>query len=341
MNIKKTWIFSGIFIIATTSLWAQPAADKQINPYHQRYADSLKNMNYDHIFPILGKKAYKKGFDIPLPYGVTPTYFYMKQGIDITSTTIGFNDKEPIDLNNVIQYGDVINTTNIMTVRPDLWVLPFLDLYAVLGYGRSEIVVPIDRIGNQDLAFKTTQNFGVESFGLGATAAGGLGPVFVVFDYNLNWAQVEVVERPVMAQNIDMRIGHSFINPKRPDRNITIWVGTFYQSIKSQTKGDIKMSDVLTPDDAQNLKDKLTNRIENDPTIGPLEKKLFEEVINEGVDKLGTSTVHYELNKAIAGPWNLIFGAQYQHNKHWQTRVELGAFGERSQFMLSLSYRFL
>ena len=32
---------------------------------HEAYKDSLKQVEYNHIFPILGKGAYKKGFDIP------------------------------------------------------------------------------------------------------------------------------------------------------------------------------------------------------------------------------------------------------------------------------------
>lgn len=343
MITKKQLFFIAVFMtICMSNIFAQPAGDKQINPFHQEYADSLKTMEYNHVFPIFGKKAYKKGFDIPYPYGVGATYFYMKQEIKITNTSIGLNDNEPIDLSNTIHYGEILNTTNIFTVRPDLWVFPFLNVYAVGGYGNSEVIVPIKAVGNQDLNFSTTQHFGVTSFGFGATLAGGIGPVFLTADYNMNWAQVDVVEKPVPAQNLDMRIGHSFANPRRPDRNLTVWVGAFMQTLKAATIGDIDMADVMTQESAEQLKaklDKLINNPDNDLTTA--QREFFEKLVDEGIDKLESSTVHYELDKSIAGPWNFIFGVQYQHNKNWQARIEMGTFGKRSQFMLNLNYRFL
>ena len=52
----------------------------------------------------------------------------------------------------------------------------------------------------------------------------------------------------------------------------------------------------------------------------------------------GDSGIHYVLDKRVAGPWNII-GAQYQHNKNWQIRSEIGTFGKRTQFLLNLNYR--
>ncbi len=40
---------------------------KKIKTKHQTYTDSLKQVDYKYVFPILGQGAYKKGFDIPYP----------------------------------------------------------------------------------------------------------------------------------------------------------------------------------------------------------------------------------------------------------------------------------
>ncbi len=58
-----------------------------------------------------------------------------------------------------------------------------------------------------------------------------------------------------------------------------------------------------------------------------------------GVD-VGDARITYALDKELAKPWNLIFGAQYQHNKHWQLRTELGTFGKRTSFLIMVNYRF-
>ncbi len=312
----------------STSASAQPAGDKQINPYHQRYADSLKTMEYKPPFPLLARKAYKKGFDIPLPYGVGVTYFYARQAIDITSTRIGFNGGEMIDLTGKIVYGDVENTTNVFTTRADLWVLPFLNIYAVYGIGSSSVTVPLV----EPAVFTTKQDFQLQSYGFGATAAAGLGPVFFTLDYNISWAKLAVVDKAVPASTLDMRIGHNFISARHPERGVTIWMGAFMQNIRSSTEGHIAMSSVISPDQVADIDAK----IDASTKFTPAEKAILKDAVNN----LETSTVDYQLDKRIAAPWNMILGVQYQHNKHWQGRVEIGTFGKRTQFMLNLNYRF-
>ncbi len=69
MKVLVTFAVAVLFVCG--ELLAQTGAYKQINPYHKYYADSLKTMEYKPIFPLLGQKAYKKGYDIPLSYEVS------------------------------------------------------------------------------------------------------------------------------------------------------------------------------------------------------------------------------------------------------------------------------
>ncbi len=335
MQKKITVTGISLIIVASllliNSLQAQPAGYKQVNPFHERYADSLKTMDYKPIFPIFGKKAYKKGFDIPLPYGVGMNYFYMKQNIDITNTQIGFNGGEPINLSDAIEYGDVVNTSSVITFRPDLWVLPFLNVYAVAGYGWSEIVVPITAVAGEPVDMSTSQRFGISSLGFGVTLGGGIGPVFVALDNNMNWAKTTLVDKAIPAYNLDARIGHSFVSARHPEQSITVWIGAFMQSIRSNTVGHIALDDVISTDKVADLK----TRVDNSKLPQAAKTK-----IDNALNNLVNTTVDYQLDKKIAGPWNMIFGAQYQYNKHWQGRIELGTFGQRSQFMFSVNYRF-
>ncbi len=313
------------------SLSAQPAGDKQINPFHEHYADSLKAMDYKPPFPILARKAYKRGFDIPLPYGVGATFFYMKQGIDITNTQIGFNGGTPIDLSDQIVYGDVVNTISVVTLRPDIWLFPFLNLYGLAGYGGSNVVVPIQSVGGNPVDFSTKQRFGVSSLGFGATLAAGFGPVFLTVDNNMNWAKTTLVTKAIPAYTLDIRIGHNFISARHPEQSITVWVGAFMQSIASSTVGHIALSDVIPTEKAEDLK----QRVDDSKLPQPAKNQ-----IDQAIDNLVSTTVDYRLDKTVAGPWNMILGVQYQYNKHWQGRLELGMLGERSQLMLSFNYRF-
>jgi len=52
------------------------------------------------------------------------------------------------------------------------------------------------------------------------------------------------------------------------------------------------------------------------------------------------ATVQYELNKELKDKWNFIVGSQFQINKHFMIRAEVGFLGSRQQFMTGLQYRF-
>src|SRR5687768_16753499 len=82
-------------------------SELQKNPFHKAYHDSLKAMNYPYTFPLYGKKAYKKGFDVPYPWGLGVNYFWAKQEVTISNITVGFNDNGPVDLTDVIQFGRI------------------------------------------------------------------------------------------------------------------------------------------------------------------------------------------------------------------------------------------
>jgi hypothetical protein len=210
------------------------------SPYLKTYKDSLKAMDYQGKLPFLGKKAYKKGFDIPYPVGVMVNYYSQSQQILIDKVEVGIDDNALYDVSGLITFGPIEATTNTVTFRPDVWVLPFLNVYGVFGYGTTKTDVELIKPFN----FKTTQEFSGTSKGVGVTVAGAVGPVVVIVDQNYNWADLESFTEPVPAYNLGIRVGHNFVNERRPDKNVVVWVGPFYQNIKSDTDGKIALSDV-------------------------------------------------------------------------------------------------
>ena len=109
----------------TESLDAQYASRK-ISKKQQAYTDSLKNVEYNYIFPILGQQAYSRGFDIPYPAGLMANYIWMKQGIVIENFQLGI-ESESVDLPmtpiDFIDFGTNTNTSYAVNFRPDLWIL--------------------------------------------------------------------------------------------------------------------------------------------------------------------------------------------------------------------------
>jgi hypothetical protein len=337
MKTKLTLVF---FLLLNLILHAQ-YSELQKNPFHKAYRDSLKAMNYPYTFPVFGKKAYKKGFDVPYPWGIGANYFWAKQEINISKVAIGFNDKAPVDVSNVIKFGKVTSTASATTFRPDLFVFPFLSIYGIVGFGNGTTEVPVVA----PVVFTTTAKSNVTSAGFGFTLAGGFQGVIIILDNNFNWVNTDKLTELVPAYNFAGRFAHMFSSSMRADRNITLWIGGFYQKIKADTKGVIKVSE-LFPGSSSSEQQKIASRLDEWITqLSPAQKAVGQDIVDKIKDHFagtdpGNGTITYQLDKDIAGPWNMIFGGQFQFNKNCMMRIEMGAFGKRSQFLLSANYRF-
>ncbi|GGZ16171.1 hypothetical protein GCM10007049_05550 [Echinicola pacifica] len=312
--------------------------DRSDIPAYKPYYDSLKSMDYPFTLPIWGKQAYKRGYDIPLAYGLSAIYFTQRQEILMEKILLGFNGSPQADFSDFIQFGPTIGTTNAYTFRPDIWVMPFLNLYGIIGMGTTETQVNL----NAPINLQTTQRFNVNSYGLGMTLAGSLGPVWLTWDNNYNFANIEVVVEPVPAFNSGIRVGHTMLNATNPEKSLSAWVGVFYQNISNDTRGNIKVEEIfpgigqgIIIDDLRTWADDLpiAQRVIANQIIDKIED------ISNGID-VEDATIDYTLDKKVAAPFNIVLGSQYQFNKRIMLRTELGVFGKRSQFLLNLNYRF-
>ncbi|UZD21788.1 hypothetical protein [Algoriphagus halophytocola] len=337
---KSLLLFLSLLVTASfstlESLKAQ-GAQKVFNPMYEDYYDSLKNMDYPYFFPILGKGAYSRGYDLQHAWGASAIYFTQQQQILIESTSVGFGGSELVDISDFINFGPTIATTNAYSFRPDFWVLPFVNVYGILGGGTTTTEVTL----LDPVSFETAQNFAVDSYGLGITLTGAVGPVWLAWDNNYNFADVEVVVEPVPAFNSSFRVGHTIPSINNPQRNLSVWAGTFFQIIQNDTQGSIPVSDLVPELGDGAVIDRLNEWADGLP---PAQRVVVKQIIDKldeaasGIDP-ENAMIEYKLDKKVAAPFNLIFGAQYQFNKRWILRSELGVFGKRSQFLLNLNYR--
>ncbi|MCF6306885.1 MAG: hypothetical protein L3J09_02905 [Flavobacteriaceae bacterium] len=61
----------------------------KVKDKHQQYTDSLKQVEYKCICPILGQGAYKKGVEIPYPIGAMENFMWIDQEITIANLQLG------------------------------------------------------------------------------------------------------------------------------------------------------------------------------------------------------------------------------------------------------------
>lgn len=333
----------GLFL-CTSQLQAQYVSTK-VKSKHQKYTDSLKLVEYNYTFPVLGQGAYKKGFDIPYPIGVMGNYMWLEQGVLIDNLQLGLktdNQDIPLTAVNFIDFGKNTNTSYTFNVRPDIWVLPFLNVYGIFGYGNSHtevnLIAPIEMKSVVDQSVSTT--------GVGIMGAGGIGPVWFSIDANWTWNKPELLDKPVKVNVLGIRFGHTFIFKNKPESNIALWVGAMSVKMNSETKGELALKDAL-PAETWNRRDEIvTNYWDWYNTEATLAQKIIaDEVLSPIIDRLdaadGSAIIRYGIDKQVKERWNGVIGIQYQYNKHWMLRSEAGIIGDRKSFLLSLNYRFL
>ncbi len=341
----KFFLLSFLCLFLYTNQVQAQYVSTTIKSEHQIYKDSLKQVEYNYTFPILGQGAYKKGFDIPYPAGIMGNYMWIDQGLIIDNLQLGLKtDNRDIPLTPVdfIDFGKNTNTSFSLNVRPDLWVLPFLNVYGIFGVGQSHtevnLVAPVELKSVVDQSIKTA--------GVGIMGAGGIGPVWFSVDANWTWNKPELLDKAVRVNVLGIRIGHTFTFKNKPQSNIALWAGGMSVKMNSDTKGEVRLGDALPPETWER-RDEIVNNYWDwyNNEAGPGQKVIADQILTPIVDKLeaadGDAIIRYGMDKQVKERWNGIIGIQYQLNKRWMIRSEGGIIGDRKSFLLSLNYRFL
>jgi len=336
-----------MLFLSANYVQAQYATTK-VKSVHQAYTDSLKQVKYDYIFPVWGQQAYAQGFDIPYPVGLMGNFMWMRQGIVLNDMQLGLKTENvdiPLTDVDFIKFGENQNTSWTVNVRPDVWVLPFLNVYGIFGYGRSEtsvnVVAPINITSVVDQAIQTA--------GIGILAAGGVGPVWFSVDANWTWNKPELLDKPVNVNVVGIRLGHTFVNKNKPERNFAIWAGGMRVKMSTETVGQIALNEVISEETWERRDEIVADYYDWYDGLDPVDDAgkiiVADEVLTPIIERIdsrdGSAIIRYGMNKQVEQMWNGTFGAQFQYNKHWMLRSEAGLIGNRKSFLLSLNYRFL
>ena len=344
----NTSIKIGILVIMMLSFYNENSnaqhTSRKISKKQQAYTDSLKQVEYNYFFPILGQQAYSRGFDIPYPAGLMANYIWMKQGIVIENFQLGIQSENvdlPMTPVDFIDFGYNTNTSYAVNFRPDLWILPFLNVYGLFGYGSSTTEVNL----TEPVELKSVVSQNMSTAGFGVMGAFGLGPLFMSVDANWTWTKPELLQDPVLAKVLGIRLGKSFVFKNQSNRNIAVWVGGMRARMNSATLGSVSMVDAIpqeTWDRVDEIVDDYNTWYEGlDPIRqGIVDNSAFPAFIDALDNAEGNTLVHYGMDKRPVEEWNMVIGGQFQLNKNWMLRLEAGIIGDRKSFLASVNYRF-
>jgi len=371
----KRNLFLIFCLLASISIFAQVFSNKEVGKKNAAFADSLKNADYPYALPIWGDKVTKAGYHLPYSAGISAQYFWQESAIIIDNLMVGFNNGEMYNLDGIVRFDDAIARAQAITVRPDVWVLPFLNVYGLLGSSQAStdvrfgVWVP-DSTGveKQVLTAGTVVDFTTTTYGFGMTPTIGVGGGFLALDFNMAWTDVPQLTQPARTTVFGPRFGKNF-KLKKPERTIAVWVGGFRVGLRSETAGSISLSEVFPEGggevsakidqgiqkvgDAQQQVDAWWGDLSQQEQNNPVNQAKYEtantalgragEILNAAdlaVNNISTSTVQYSMDKTIKDAWNFIVGSQFQFNKHLMVRLEAGFLGSRKQVMTGIQYRF-
>ncbi|MFV0482887.1 MAG: hypothetical protein ACK5MG_02145 [Bacteroidales bacterium] len=319
--------------------------------------ENRKPYKYKYWLPFLGKKAADRGFKLPLPHGVMINYMPLSQKVQISDMGVGINDFNINNVQDIVSIDAASVSGYTLNMRLDTWILPFLNVYTLIGYNKSNIEVPLSLNADGALGgvlsgvynnlengtYTARSSSTGEYLGLGAMFAGGIGPMFFSWDINHTWTGTDKLDKPARILISGIRTGPIIRIKNKENMNVVLWAGVMYSNLASTTTGRISVNE-LFPNFNEGKEGALTKMETWYGNLSPMDKIKYAIpygiVTNtvEGMD--GNGEISYHMKKSINHPFNLLLGAQWQINEIWQLRMEQQMLGDRTATLLSLNYRF-
>jgi len=371
----KCWkaLFAILLVACAAPVHAQVFTNKEVGKKNAALSDSLKSTKYPYALPIWGDKATARGFNLPFSAGVSIQYFGQRSDIVIDNLQVGFNGGTMYPLDGIVRFDKARSTSNGISLRPDVWLLPFLNVYAILGRSAASTDVGYsiwlpDSSGKQQqvVSLSSKVEFNANTFGFGITPTMGVGGGWMALDMNFTWTDVPQLDQPAMAFVFDPRVGKAF-RLRHADENVNVWVGGFRLKINTGTSGSIPLGDALPIDQWQASVDQGLARVEqlnaevdawwNSLTpaqqANPANRARYDAAkaalsraasfftgANAALGTAASSTVDYSLDKKPKDKWNFLVGGQYQLSKSWMFRAEVGFLSSRTHVIAGAQYRF-
>lgn len=274
-----------LMVLMVTTSFSQPSADQS----RQR------------TLP-LGKSWFDdQNIDLPLPFGVSAFFTLMSRNIDISNVEVAFQDQPKQSINDFSSF-DLNNKSTVAAVKVDAWLLPFVNVYGLLGYVSSnaslDATITIDRIvfpGPEIvIPIRNSSNIQGNYFGIGSTGVAGHKSWFILGDVNYGYSKLDEFNGKIDFWMFSTRTG---FQTKINNNQLRTWIGGMYLS-SNRT---------------------LQLRVEND-ILGSIEVDIYQQTQN---------------------PFTFQLGSSMSLSKHFEVVAELGTnFSDASLGVLTTSYRF-
>lgn len=210
--------------------------------------------------PILGETAKKLGFELPQPFGLSATYYAEQQDFRMPKLELGGHGGKLFNANPLVRVPNIKTSQNAKTVRADAWVLPFFNLYALVGYvdGHADVdIQPALFPPKHSPKYNLRLDYEGPTVGLGGTLATGFRPfkarptiVFGLVDLNvtqtfLDFRRTVASLDPVTVGVLNMRCGvRDRILRELGTVHLSLWGGLMWEGVQDIMSGNLSILDL-------------------------------------------------------------------------------------------------
>lgn len=311
--------------------------------------------DYPYFLPIWGKELTKRNIKFQLPFGVNTNYVFNRMVLEMTDFSLDINGIPVEGINeDTLGFQEIIAKTSGLNARADVWILPFLNFYGIYAENNGSTQVSMNPF-DSGLIELDEVDFRSSTWGVGTTFVYGWRNVFVSSDVNYTSSGSNILEDRVGFLVASVRVGKrvDFSN----DMALAVYVGGMYRDFVGHeaNNGNVMLAEYF-PD----LKDGILERIDNKVTsnegkiadpdypynaddLTKLElrtRNLGLNAISAKIENAPPGQVNYSLKKDIVQAWSLQVGLNFEFDKHWMVRGELGYSSGQTFLMTGLQYRF-
>jgi len=326
MNIYRSVVFLMLVSIAAgQSAWA---ADQVTDEYYRQthsfskpttgHKDNPPEEQWDHLLPFFGKQLTAKGYHLPQPVGLTLVTTYVEQDLTLQNLRIS-DDGQNFAPVPFVAFDGAESKALALEVKIDAWILPFLNVYGILGVMDGEGKIPVqiniggllDATGSalcagvikppicsQDVNIEADPKYQGYNYGLGIVLAGGYESFFVAVPITLVKSDLDIVSSEITSLAAEVLLGFSF--KLNNGAVLEVFGGASYLDVDYLATGFAPLSQInpILPD------------------------------------------INYELDAQNSDKWNYILGGQYALSDKWQLQFQIGFGGSRTQGTFAGTYRF-
>ena len=189
--------------------------------------------NWNRRLPFLAQRVIDEGYDLPLPIGIGVVYANVEQAMNLDQLQVGINgrDQEPFEF---VEFSNAEAHSESLQVKVDAWIFPFMNVFATFGQVDGEAPMDVILDGNdmlehlehecagpipdplcllledKEFTLPITAPFSGQTYGLGATLAGGWNNWFVAIPFNATYADMDGTNTDGLALTATPRFGYVF-----------------------------------------------------------------------------------------------------------------------------------